>query len=238
MQGDNHYSWQVDQAVLADAVALTAGAVLGPTAVAQFTNFTAINVIWLAGAYIFFCLGVFWLKRLAPQPAAGKLSLPPWLGQQTTLRLLAVAFALFITTLVALQLGYFDAIFQVDVRELGSGESSALLVFGPGAWLGGALFYMLILGSTAPPTITTGTGRARWLSLLGLLLVNLMLLQTAAALAPLVDSWLWLVPLLGLLLVLFAPPRLVYWTKRPFSLLSLLSFLLLLAAASVAIILL
>lgn len=203
-----------------------------PTAVSFFTQHRSETATFLVIGFIFFCLSVYWLKRLEPATVPEKA--PAWLDwllQPRILRLLGAAFALFFTTLVALELGYFDAIFQVDVRELGSGESASLLTYAPGAWLAGFLIYLLILGSAAPPTILHTNGRYLLWQTLGLVGVNGMVLLVTAVLATYNLSWAWALPLLLLFMLMFAPPRLVYWQKRP-STLSLLTFAAFLIAAT------
>lgn len=200
-------------------------AVVGlPTAVSFFIQHQSETAAFLLIGFIIYCLAVYLLKRL--EPAATPEKTPVWLDwllQPRILRLLGAAFALLFTTLVAMQLGYFDAIFQIDVRELGSGESASLLTYAPGAWLAGFLIYLLILGSAAPPTILHTNGRYLLWQTLGLVGVNGVVLLVTAVLAAYNLSWAWALPLLLIFIVMFAPPRLVYWQKRP-SALSLLTF--------------
>ncbi len=211
-------------APIVDVGCLLAAAVGLPTAVSFLTQHQSETATLLVVGFIFYCLAVYWLKRLEPADTPEKI--PAWLDwllQPRMLRLLGAGFALFFTTLVALQLGYFDAIFQVDVRELGSGESASLLAYAPGAWLAGFLIYLLILGSTAPPTILHTNGRYLLWQTLGLVGVNGMVLLVTAVLATYNLSWVWALPLLLIFAFMFIPPRLVYWQKRP-SALSLLTF--------------
>jgi hypothetical protein len=103
---------------------------------------------------------------------------------------------------------------------LGAGESSAFFVYGPGAWLGATLFYVLVLSADVRPTIARGTPRYQPLTAVSLLLVNGMVLVGTAAFAATLARWQLTTPLIvGLLLLAAAafwlPPRLWYLTKQP-----------------------
>lgn len=219
-------------APIVDVGCMLVAAVGLPTAVSFLMQHQSETAALLVNGFIFYCLAVYWLKRLEPDVDPEKI--PAWLDwllQPRILRLLGAAFALFFTSLLAMQLGYFDAIFQVDVRELGSGESASLLTYAPGAWLASFLIYLLILGSTASPTILHTNSRYSLWQTLGLVVVNGMVLLVTAVLATYNLSWAWGVPLLLLFILMFVPPRLVYWQKRP-SALSLLTFALFLTIAA------
>jgi hypothetical protein len=145
------------------------------------------------------------------------------------MRLLAILFAFALAILFLYQFDYFNAIFVVDDRILGAGESSAFFVYGPGAWIGVSLFYVLILSGSVRVTIEESSPNYAGLMLLGLLGINGMLLLGTAVLhsTTLFNGWLGFVGAFVLLLLLFAPPRIWFLQKRP-SLLAIVSFLILL----------
>ena len=216
--------------LLADAAGIGGLTLLLPLLSAQFADPSTINVLIISGVFVVYCTAVYLIRKLEPAADAERVSrLPNWLTQIITMRLLAIFFALALAVLFLQQLGYWDSIFVVDDRILGAGESSSFFVYGPGAWIGASLFYVLVLSASVRVTIEEGSRNYAGLALLGLLGVNGMLLLGTAVLhsTNLFSGWLGMVGAFVLLLLLFGPPRIWYLVKRP-SLLATFSYLILL----------
>jgi hypothetical protein len=191
---------------------------------ARFTERQVTNVIALTLVYFGFCVAVYLIRKLEPQPptAAARLSVPAWLTARLTMTILAILFGLTLAVLLLQQVGYWESVLLVDDRRLGAGESSAFFVYAPGAFMAAALFYILVLSAPTRETILVSRRRYVPLALLGLLGVNGMLLLLTAVFHSLRLPWYFLLPAL---LLLFGPPRVWYLVKRP-SYLPLLTFLL------------
>ena len=216
--------------LLADAAGVAGVILLLPTLTALFVEPSTINVLIISGAFVVYCTAVYLIRKLEPAADAERLSrLPAWLADPLTMRLLAILFSLALAVLFLQQFGYWDSIFVVDDRILGAGESSSFFVYGPGAWIGVSLFYVLVLSASVRVTIEEESRNYSGLALLGLLGVNGMLLLGTAVLQSLnvFSGWLGMSGAFILLGLLFAPPRIWYLAKRP-SLLATFSYLFLL----------
>ena len=216
--------------LLADAAGVAGVILLLPTLTALFVDPSTINVLIISGAFVVYCTAVYLIRKLEPAADAERLSrLPAWLADPLTMRLLAILFSLALAVLFLQQFGYWDSIFVVDDRILGAGESSSFFVYGPGAWIGVSLFYVLVLSASVRVTIEEESRNYSGLALLGLLGVNGMLLLGTAVLQSLnvFSGWLGMSGAFVLLGLLFAPPRIWYLAKRP-SLLATFSYLFLL----------
>ncbi|VAW43010.1 hypothetical protein MNBD_CHLOROFLEXI01-1778 [hydrothermal vent metagenome] len=213
--------------LLADAVGVAGVIFLLPALSAQMATISTINVLIIGGMFVLYCTAVYIIRKLEPTANADRVSrIPEWLTQTITVRLLAIGFALALAVLFLYQLGYFNAIFVVDDRIMGAGESSAFFVYGPGSWIAVSLFYVLVLSGSVRVTIEESSRNYVGLTLLGLLGINGMLLLGTAVLhsTALFSGWLGGVMAFGLLLLLFAPPRIWFLQKRP-SLLATVSYL-------------
>ncbi|MCB8977111.1 MAG: hypothetical protein H6657_06750 [Ardenticatenaceae bacterium] len=216
--------------LLADAVGIAVAAWLLPSLAAQFATLSTINVLILGGAFVVYCTAVYLIRKLEPMADAERVSrLPAWLTATRTMRPLAIFFALAVAVIFLQQLGYWDSIFVVDDRILGAGESSSFFVYGPGAWIAASLFYVLVLSASVRVTIDEGSSSYAGLALLALLGVNGMVVLGTAVLqsTTFFTGWLGAIGGLVLLVLLFAPPRVWYLSKRP-SLLASVSYLALL----------
>ncbi|HRQ38866.1 MAG TPA: hypothetical protein PLD25_13245 [Chloroflexota bacterium] len=193
---------------------------------AWFTQRQVTNVVALTLIYFAFCVAVYLIRKLEPQPptAEAKLTIPEWLTARPTMTVLAALFGLTLAVLLLNQLGYWESIFIVDDRRLGAGESSAFFVYAPGAFIAASLFYILVLSAPTRETILLNSRRYVPLAALGLVGVNGMMVLLTAVFQSLSLPWYFLLPAL---LLLFGPPRVWYLCKRP-SVLSLISFLLML----------
>lgn len=212
--------------LLADAAGAAGLVLLLPSLAAQFAEPSTINVLIIGGAFVLYCTAVYLIRKLEPAADAERLSrLPAWLTQTITMRLLAIFFALVLAVLLLQQFGYWDSIFVADDRILGAGESASFFVYGPGAWIAASLFYVLVLSASVRVTIEEESRNYVGLALLALLGVNGMLLLGTAVLqsTQLFSGWPGMVGAFGLLVVLFAPPRVWFLAKRP-SLLAALSY--------------
>lgn len=179
------------------------------------------RIISMTLIYFVFCIAVYLIRKLESESPPGIV--PQWLLKREAMAVLAVLFSLTLAVLMLDQMGYWDSIFVVDDRKLGAGESSALFVYAPGAFIATALFYVLVLSGQVRETILRQSRRYAPLALMGLLGVNGMLLLLTAVLHSLNLAW-WLT--LPALLLLFAPPRIWVLAKRP-SAFPLITFLLL-----------
>ncbi|GJM42269.1 MAG: hypothetical protein DHS20C20_25510 [Ardenticatenaceae bacterium] len=212
--------------LLADAAGVASVVLLLPTLSALFAEPSTVNVLIISGVFVVYCTAVYLIRKLEPAADAERLSrLPAWLTQTLTMRLLAIFFALGLAVLFLQQFGYWDSIFVVDDRVLGAGESASLFVYGPGAWIGASLFYVLVLSASVRVTIEDESRNYAGLALLGLLGVNGMLLLATAVLqaSGFFSGWLGAIGAFVLLVLLFAPPRVWYLMKRP-SLLATISY--------------
>ena len=203
--------------IVADGVALLLLLFcLRPLAV-RLQDQSGLNVVWLGGAYILLCLGVYVIRKLEPAPAAPALTQPA----PRIRGALGLLFGLAMMTAVAWQLGYFDVALTFDPIELGEGEAASFFVFAPSAWLGLSLFYVIILAFNVRPTVDRGASNYPWLALAGVLGVHAMLLLATAQLRAVATVVTGNGRLLGLaaafltLLLLFGPPRLLYLSRQP-----------------------
>jgi hypothetical protein len=216
--------------ILADAAGVAAMVLLLPTLSALFAEPSTINVLILSGVFVIYCTAVYLIRKLEPATDAERISrVPAWLTETLTMRLLAIFFALALAVLFLQQFGYWESIFVVDDRVLGAGESSSFFVYGPGAWIGASLFYVLVLSASVRVTIEESSRNYAGLALLGLLGVNGMLVLATAVLqsTPFFTGWLGIIGAFVMLVLLFLPPRIWFLAKRP-SLLATISYLLLL----------
>ncbi len=213
--------------LLADVVGAAGLILLLPSLSALFVQPSTINVLILGGAFVVYCTAVYIIRKLEPAADAERLSrLPGWLTQTRTMRLLAIFFALALAVLLLQQLGYWESIFVADDRVLGAGESAAFFVYGPGAWIGASLFYVLVLSASVRVSVEEESRNYAGLALLGLLGVNGMLVLGTAVLhaTERFSGGAGAVGAFVLLALLFGPPRLWYLAKRP-SLLAAVSYL-------------
>jgi hypothetical protein len=211
----------------ADLVGVFAVALFFPTLVERMRVQSTFNVLLILPAYIFFCIAVYLIRKLEPAPGQGII--PQAWVQPLPMRILAILFGAALVILLLDQFRYWDLVFIVDDRELGAGESSAFFVYGPGAWLGAALFYVLVLSASVQVTIRRASRRYLPLTFLSLLFINGMVIVGTAVMATALQRRQLSPAAQGLILLLSAvcfwgPPRVWYLRKRP-SLLPILSYL-------------
>jgi hypothetical protein len=105
----------------------------------------------------------------------------------------------------------------VDTTQLGEGGSASYFVFGPGAWLAFSLLYVLVFAFRVTPRIDYGGAGYFLAALIGLVATNGMLLVLGAQGSAILDmvnaGWVWVMPVLLLLVALFLPPRLLFMTR-------------------------
>ncbi len=200
--------------LLADLLALFSFILLFRPVAKQFATPSSYNALILIVGFILFCIAVTYLKKLHPQPNVVDY-LPVQLTAVLPQRLFAILFGVLFAFGLAHQFGYLASVAEVGTFNLDAGSASSLFSYGPGAWLGIGMIYMLILSSTAVPRFEPNTKNYLHKSLLGLLGVNLMLFLATVELHSFLSKqgWGWGILSLLLLGVLFLPPRFVYTTK-------------------------
>lgn len=198
---------EVLPSILADIAAFMGLLTVYPALVERFLEPNGLNALLLSVGFILFCIGVFQLRRL--KPAIGDSG--DW-GSRGWRVVLSIFFAITIGLAITWQLGFFESSPVVDTRDLGEGGSAVYFVFAPGAWLGFAFIYVLVLAFNVTPRIDPDRSWRPVVTFFSLLAVNLMLLLLTAQAAVLSDSpqWLWFSAALAWLLVLFIPPRMIY----------------------------
>ncbi len=194
------------------------------------------NALRLVVVYLIFCIGVYLIRKLAPWEGEDGWQPPTIFLDPKVRAVLAVFFGLLMMTTVAYQIGYFDSVQSVGASTLNEGDSSALLVYMPGALLGFSMLYSLVLAFPVKADVSQEDNRFPIFAVLGLLSISGMLFFTTAQaraiamssnLGP--DIGLYVISFLVLFLS-FAPPRLLYQSKQP-KIYGLLSFLILLLLA-------
>jgi hypothetical protein len=197
---------------------------------------SGVNALLLVLFYILFCLGIYFSRKLLPQPEISRWVPPDWFMEPKLRGLLGLIFAFFIATTFAYQLGYFEAIFQTSVGFLGEGASSAFFVYAPGSWLGFSLLIILVMAFPVDSNVPPVTHRYEILAFLSLVFVNSLLVFSAAQTKALIRGLnlvsglaLWLIVLFAFVVSLL-PARAIYQSRQPY-LSGWISFLLLLLLA-------
>lgn len=195
------------------------------------------NALSLVLFYLMFCVGVYLIRKLEAREQISRWQPPSIFLDPKVRALLAFLFGLLMMTTLAYQIGYFESIQSLGSAALDEGDSSALIVYMPGALLGFSMLYILILAFPVQSNVSSDRRLFPILAFLGLVLANNMLFfGTAQARAittalGIKDGPALFVASFLLVLLSFAPPRLIYQNKRPqpYGLVSF--FLLLLFAA-------
>ena len=210
--------------VIVDVLAALFVWLLLDTAVSQLTQFSTANAAIVVVAFLLMCAGVLLVRKLEARDAGGKLTVPLLFLNRKLHILSAVVFALLVTFMVTMQLGYFDAMLpslETAVPLQLQEPKSAFYWVTPLIILALSFVYLIVLVRKMVPTIDVGNGRYPWLAALALLLINLMLLLTTAQIATWIqlqslqgDMFLGLI-VFGLLALSFGPPRWIYLSKQP-----------------------
>ena len=210
--------------VIVDVLAALFVWLLLDTAVSQFSQFSAANAVIVIVAFLLMCAGALIVRKLEARDAGGKLTVPLLFLNRNLHILSAVVFALLVTLMVEVQLGYFDVFFPflgtavpLQIEE----QTSNLFWLPPLIFLTLLFVYHVGLVRKMVPTIEMGNGRYPWLASLALLLINLMLFVTTAQFATWIqlqslqgDMFLGLI-VFGLLALSFGPSRWIYLSKQP-----------------------
>lgn len=207
--------------LLVDAVTLLLLALYLPLMAVPLKDPAGLNALFLVLFYLLFCVGVYFIRKLRPLPAGNRWQPPAILTDPKTLAFLAFLFGLLMMTTSAYQIGYFQTVQSIASATLDEGDSSALLVYMPGALLGFSMLYILVL---AFPIKASNAPRSRsfWMLIfLGLLFTNGMLLISSAQAGAFKDllaepqAISVFVLAFFALLISFGPPRLLLQTKCP-----------------------
>ncbi len=236
-QVKTRYPRKVALPVIVDGLTFLAMLFLLPGFAQRLELPSGLNALLLVLFYVLFCVGVYLIRKLENQEGNRR-----WQPLSTFLNpkvraVLAFLFGLLMMTTVAYQIGYFESIQSLGAATLDEGDSSALFVYMPGALLGFSMLYILVLAFPVQSNISVDSKQFPVLALLGLILTNGMLLFTTAQARGMTTTLgspdgigAYAVSLLVLLLS-FAPPRILYQNKQPYPY-GLISFLILLLAAA------
>jgi hypothetical protein len=183
---------------------------------------SGLNALLLFLLYILFCLGIFFSRKLLPQPEIGRWAPPDWFMEPKVRGVLSFIFAFFMATTFAYQLGYFEAIFQISSGMLGEGASSAFFVYAPGSWLGFSLLVILVMAFPVDSNVPPVNHRYEILAFLSLVFVNGLLVFSTAQTKALIQGLnlasslsLWLIILIAIL-ISFLPARAIYQSRQPY----------------------
>jgi hypothetical protein len=198
-----------------DGVAVVAAAWLFTPLVQRLSTPAGTNALLVSTVFILFCFAVYAVRKL--HPAAGESSSEAdGLLSSRVRGVLAFFCGLVMTAVIAHQLGYFASIQVTGIGDINEGGVAAFYSFAPGAWLGFAMLYILVLAFPVRPTISFPSTKYTAAALFALLGQQLMLLVMAAEMAAVFTTLPWVVGaflLVGLLLLLFLPPRLLLATR-------------------------
>ncbi|MFN2123681.1 MAG: hypothetical protein ACK2U0_08740 [Candidatus Promineifilaceae bacterium] len=208
--------------LIADILAAVALFLWLPGLAARLAEPSGLNALLLVLLYILFCLGIYFSRKLLPQPEIGRWASPDWFMEPKMRGILGVIFAFFMATTFAYQLGYFEAIFQTSAGLMGEGASSAFFVYAPGSWLGFSLLVILVMAFPVDSNVSPGTHRYEILAFLSLAFTNSLLVFCAAQTRALIQVLhlvsgpaLWLIVLFAFFVSLL-PARAIYQSRQPY----------------------
>jgi hypothetical protein len=199
--------------LLADGIALVAAILLFSPLIRQLEMPSGSNALLICIAYVLFLSGVYLVRKLYPLDG---MMVPDSVISSRVRGLFASLFGLVIAAVIAHQLGYFASLQVTGIGDLNEGAVAAFYAFAPGAWLGFALIYVLVLAFPVRPTLHFPAPKYAAAALFGLITHQLMLLVMAAELTTVLSpfsSFSWAILFAGLLLALFLPPRILYTAR-------------------------
>ena len=208
--------------VIADAAAALALLLWLPGLTGRLTEPSGLNALLLVLLYILFCLGVYFSRKLLPQPDAGRWAPPDWFMDPRVRGLLGLIFAFFMATTFAYQLGYFEAIFQISAGLLEEGSTAAFFVYAPGSWLGFSLLVILVMAFPVDSNVPPVNQRYEILAFLSLIFTNGLLVFSTAQMKAMIlglhltpGLFLGLVVLVAFIVSLL-PARAIYQSRQPY----------------------
>jgi hypothetical protein len=208
--------------LVADAAAALALFLWLPGLSERLSEPSGLNALLLVFFYILYCLGIYFSRKLLPQPKIGRWAPPEWFMDPKMRGVLGLIFAFFMATTFAYQLGYFEAIFQISAGLLGEGASSAFFVYAPGSWLGFSLLVILVMAFPVDSNVPPVNHRYEILAFLSLLFTNGLLVFSTTQTKALIQGLglteslsLWLIVFIAILLS-FLPPRAIYQSRQPY----------------------
>lgn len=196
--------------LLADGLFLLVAIRLFTPLVHQLTVPSGINALLVSMVFVLFCFGVYYVRKLH---AVDENDVPDEVLPSKVRGVLAFLFGLVMAAVIAHQLGYFASIQVTGIGDINEGATAAFYSFAPGAWLGFAMFYVLVLAFPVRPTLSFPASKYTFVALVGLSSQQVMLLVMAAELAAVLSAFssFWgPVIFTALLLALFLPPRILY----------------------------
>ena len=223
--------------LLIDSASIIAIVIFLPDFALRLEQPSGWNALLLVLSYLIFCIGVYLIRKLASWDRRDGWQPPAVILDPKARAAMAVFFGLLMMTTVAYQIGYFESVQSVGASTLNEGDSSALLVYMPGALLGFSMLYILVLAFPVKANVSPGDNRFPVFAFFGLVFINVMLFFTTAQARAILETaklgqgfGVYVISFLVLTLS-FAPPRLLYQSKQPF-VYGLLSFVILLLLAA------
>lgn len=231
------YGWKAALLIIADGVTFLVMLILLPGFSVRLEEPSGWNALLLILFYLLFCIGVYLIRKLESHVGNSRWQPLAIFLNPKVRAVLAFLFGLLMMTTVAYQIGYFESIQSMGASTLDEGDSSALFVYMPGALLSFSMLYILVLAFPVQSNISTDSKQFPILAILGLVLVNGMLFFTTAQAKGMAtalgfpDGFGVYVTSFLVLLLSFAPPRLLYQSKQPYPS-GQISFLILLLIAA------
>ena len=205
--------------LLSDLLAAGLAVLLLPGLSARFQSSSFMNSV-VAGIFFFlFCLAVYGVKVL--RPATGDRPPLAFLLERRPLSVLAVFFSLSLTLAVSYIAGFLDSVVAINRGLLDEPSVTVYLLLTPASWFGLSLIYVLVITAETEPKVAPGTGRYDLVSFLALTGVTLMAVMITAVLqavrarfGPVANELLFSAIIFVLYLLLFGPPRLLFFARQ------------------------
>ena len=215
--------------IVADILGVVFLMMITPALLQQFSDKVFVNSVIIGAFFAVFCAAVILIRRLQNDDTGIDLKRYKWwLAGISSLLVFFIAWA------TADTVGFLDSVLYINNERLDEMGAALYLMITPASWLMVGFLYSAFLAGDMQQTTKPGTGKFLMYATLGLTGINLMIAVVMAYWGVLWERWqpagnpisylLWLIPLF---ILLYAPPRFVYSARSP-RLLPLLSFLALL----------
>jgi len=205
--------------LLSDLLAAGLAFVLLPALASRFQSFSFMNTVIAGLFFLIFCLAAHGIKRL--RPATGDRPPLAFLLERRPLSVLAVFFSLSLMLAVSYVAGFLDSVVAINRGLLDEPSVTVYLLLTPASWFGLSLIYMLVVTAETEPTLAPGTGRYALVAFLALAGVSLMAVMFTAVLqavsarfGPVANGLLLSAIIFVLYLLLFGPPRLLFFARQ------------------------